>query len=93
MTTVELLIQLWPITTTIIGGLLTGVITHFTQKGRIDVLETENKQMKEHIDHLNKLGDNAKEEITDMKNAFAKLDVKLTFIMEAIKEIKDNAKN
>jgi dynactin complex subunit len=93
MNTSELLIQIWPITSTLIGGLVAGIAAHYTQKGRIDVLESENNQLKSQINHLNKSFDFAKEEMSDLRNAFAKVDVKLTFIVEAIKEIKENAKN
>ncbi len=87
METLDLLIKLWPLLTAVFTGSAVALVTHFKQKGRIDILEEKVKNQDLIIEHVINEGKDIKKEQEILKITLGKMETNVEYIKERIMEI------
>lgn len=93
MNGLEILVKVWPMIAFLIASILSGIYAHFTQKGRIDVLEQKLDDSIKIIDHLTDAGKTFKKEQEVLKVALGKLESGQDYIIKTMDEIKSYLKD
>lgn len=92
MTFIELFEILWPAFVTIAGAIIGGawwaIKNHFTQKGRIDILEKELQATSKIVDHITESGMDIKKEQELLKVKFERMDTNIDYLVKGFDELK-----
>lgn len=88
MSTLDLILKLWPLILALAGIAWWAITTHYIQKGRIDVMEQKASDLVKIVDHLTDAGMDMKKEQELLKVNQKETSTQLINVMEGIREIK-----